>query len=140
MTKPLVADPAKEDPLARAIAACQDDPLRFVETIFPWGEGALADDPGPDDWQRELLGAVRDGLAAGDNPLRLAVASGHGVGKTALSAWLILWFMSTRDHPQVVVTANPLASVVQVRILPPAPSCRCQLLPANIDLTNRGTP
>lgn len=25
---------------------------------------------------------------------------------TALSAWLILWFMATRPHPQVVVTAN----------------------------------
>ena len=43
--------------------------------------------------------------------VRFAVASGHGVGKTALSAWLVLWFLSTRDHPQVVVTANTAAQL-----------------------------
>lgn len=102
---------ACDDRLAHDIAACQSDPLRFVETVFPWGEGALADEPGPDEWQRALLGDVRDALTQGGAPLRLAVASGHGVGKTALSAWLILWFLSTRDHPQVVVTANTAAQL-----------------------------
>jgi hypothetical protein len=58
-----------------------------------------------------LLASVRDSLAAGEKPLRMAVASGHGVGKTALSAWLLLWFMLTRDHPQVVVTANTAAQL-----------------------------
>ena len=53
----------------------------------------------PDKWQQAAL----DSLAI--NP-RLAVASGHGVGKTALTSWLIHWFMSTRSDPQVVVTAN----------------------------------
>ncbi len=112
----------EEESLARDIAACANDPLRFVETVFPWGQGALAAETGPDAWQRDLLAAVRGGLIAGEKPLRMAVASGHGVGKTALSAWLLLWFMSTRDHPQVVVTANPLASALQVRLLPPAPN------------------
>ncbi len=79
--------------------------------MFRWGEGALAGETGPDEWQRDLLAEVRDALAAGVAPLRLAVASGHGVGKTALSAWLILWFLSTRDHPQVVVTANTAAQL-----------------------------
>jgi hypothetical protein len=36
----------------------------------------------------------------------LAVASGHGIGKSALVAWIIGWFMSTRDNPQIIVTAN----------------------------------
>lgn len=97
--------------LARAVAACRDDPLAFVEMAFPWGQGALADRPGPDSWQRELLSAVREDIAAGKAPLRFAVASGHGVGKTALSAWLVLWFLATRDHPQVVVTANTAAQL-----------------------------
>ena len=99
-----------EAALARAVAACRDDPLAFVEMAFPWGHDALGGETGPDDWQRELLGAVRDSIRGG-TPVRLAVASGHGVGKTALSAWLILWFLATRDHPQVVVTANTAAQL-----------------------------
>ena len=38
------------------VASCYADPLRFVETMYPWGEpdGPLADETGPDDNQREL--------------------------------------------------------------------------------------
>jgi hypothetical protein len=100
-----------EDALARAIAACRDDPLRFVETVFPWGEGALSEEDGPDAWQRELLTELGRALRVGESPVRMAVASGHGVGKTALSAWLVLWFLSTHDHPQLVVTANTAAQL-----------------------------
>lgn len=53
----------------------------------------------PDKWQEDAL----DAIVANQ---RIAVASGHGVGKTALTSWLIHWFMATRPNPQVVVTAN----------------------------------
>jgi hypothetical protein len=90
------------------------DPLGFVRAVFSWGEGALAEEDGPDAWQSELLdglgSALRGAQESGD-AVRFAVASGHGIGKTALSAWLILWFLSTRDHPQVVVTANTAAQL-----------------------------
>ncbi len=36
---------------------------------------------------------------------RLAVKSGHGVGKSALSSWLTLWFMFTRPLCKVAMTA-----------------------------------
>lgn len=111
-----------ESCLAEQISACHNDPLRFVESVFPWDEGALSGAQGPDRWQRELLRELAAQLATGTSPIRMAVASGHGVGKTALSAWLILWFLSTRDHPQLVVTANPFPSGLQVRVLPPAPA------------------
>jgi hypothetical protein len=94
------------------IEASKNDPLYFVEQIFRWGaEGTiLAKEAGPDVWQRELLGKIRDALRAYEMDaaaaLRFAVASGHGVGKTTLVAWIILWFISTRPNPQVVVTAN----------------------------------
>lgn len=39
-------------------------------------------------------------------PGLFAVCSGHGIGKTALIAWIILWFMCTRDHPEIIVTAG----------------------------------
>ncbi|MCP4450735.1 MAG: terminase, partial [Planctomycetes bacterium] len=38
--------------------------------------------------------------------IREAIASGHGIGKSALVAWLILWAMSTKVDTKGVVTAN----------------------------------
>lgn len=53
----------------------------------------------PDEWQIDVMNAVVSNQ-------RVAVASGHGIGKSALIAWLIHWFISTRPDPQIVVTAN----------------------------------
>jgi hypothetical protein len=98
-----------EGRLQKHIAGFANDPLGFVEFAFPWGQGALADCAGPDAWQARVLADLAGGLreAGRDGAaVRLAVASGHGVGKTALAAWLVLWFLSTRSEPQAVVTAN----------------------------------
>jgi hypothetical protein len=43
--------------------------------------------------------------------IRVAVASGHGVGKSALVAWLILWCMATHENTRIVVTANTEAQL-----------------------------
>jgi len=51
-------------------------------------------------WQ----GKVLDAIASGET--RIAVKSGHGIGKTALTSWVTHWFNATRPHPQGVVTAN----------------------------------
>lgn len=105
----------REAALVAAIADCYDDPERFVNIAFPWGKAGtiLAEETGPDEWQTDflrLLGAeVRRHLSIEESlrtAIRMAVASGHGVGKTALVAWIILWFMSTRPFPEIVVTAN----------------------------------
>ena len=91
------------------------DPLGFVLYAFPWGQPgtSLADEDGPDQWQRDVLEEISNAIKAGQaadeatqTAIQMAVASGHGIGKTAFVAWIILWFMSTRDNPQVVVTAN----------------------------------
>lgn len=92
--------------LIDAIAECYANPLQFVYFAFPWGEGVLADEDGPDEWQAWVLKELGAGSLTADEALQLAVASGHGIGKTALVAWIILWFISTRTHPQIVVTAN----------------------------------
>ncbi len=39
-------------------------------------------------------------------PVQIAVASGHGIGKSALVAWLLLWALSTHEETRGVVTAN----------------------------------
>ncbi|WP_421883257.1 terminase [Methylibium sp.] len=75
---------------AQAILTFRDRPADYVRCVFQ---------AEPDEWQVQALNAI-----ATDQ--RLAVASGHGVGKTALTSWLIHWFMSTRPDPQIVVTAN----------------------------------
>ncbi|MFH1091634.1 MAG: terminase, partial [Pseudomonadota bacterium] len=91
--------------LMEDVAGFGHDPLGFVHYVFPWGEGALEGHAGPDSWQEDVLNELGRG-SAGTAALRLAVASGHGIGKTALIAWITLWFISTRAHPQIVVTAN----------------------------------
>jgi hypothetical protein len=88
------------------IASCARDPLRFVEVAFPWGEGDLANHDGPDEWQRDILGRIRDGLLSITQAIRIAVASGHGPGKSALVAWIVLWALSTMVDTRGVVTAN----------------------------------
>ena len=92
--------------LADEAARCSKDPLRFVTVAFPWGSGELAGFSGPDEWQRGILVEVRDGLKTIDEALLVAVASGHGIGKSALVAWLILWAVVTLDDTKGVVTAN----------------------------------
>lgn len=88
--------------------ACVNDPLQFVTAGFPWGDpsSVLARHDGPDTWQTSLLDTIGSHLSSSRESLRLAVSSGHGVGKSAMAAWLIEWFLATRPNPQVVVTAN----------------------------------
>jgi hypothetical protein len=83
-----------------------DNPVAFVSDMFPWLEkGALEDQSGPDTWQMGILEELKV-CGNVDIALRIAVASGHGIGKTALVAWIILWYISTRSNPQIVVTAS----------------------------------
>lgn len=68
----------------------RNNPLLFVTDV-------LGADPEP--WQRE-------GLEIIGREDRLSVRSGHGVGKTTWIAWLVLWFLLTRQDAKVPVTAN----------------------------------
>lgn len=53
----------------------------------------------PSVWQIEALRAVQEGD-------RVAVRSGHGVGKSAYVAWLTLWWLLTHFPAKVAITAN----------------------------------
>ena len=115
-----------EQDLADDIADFYADPLGFVMYAFPWGEGEIdlveLSEPwasrfnckyGPDAWACEFLDGLGkqvrergfDGINAVD-PIMMAVCSGHGIGKSTITAWLILWIMSTRPMAKGVVTAN----------------------------------
>lgn len=89
------------------LGTVSNDPLAYVMGAFPWGEtGPLEKHSGPEDWQRDQLIRIRDGLATPNQVIQEAVASGHGVGKSALVAWLIKWGIDTKPHANGVVTAN----------------------------------
>jgi hypothetical protein len=89
------------------------DPYGWVLYAFDWGHGELDGYDGPDKWQTDLLKSLGDEIndrafngVDAVAAIQYAIASGHGIGKSCLTAWLILFIMSTRPHSKGVVTAN----------------------------------
>ncbi len=95
--------------LLQRVAATARDPLAYAERFYPWGEGELSVSEGPRKWQRDILAEIRNHLknpATRFNPCQIAVASGKGIGKSALVSMIINWAMSTCGDCKIVVTAN----------------------------------
>lgn len=98
--------------LVNDIAGFTHDPLGHVLYVYPWGQPgtALERHKGPRQWQREILERIgeklREGAADAGEVIREAVSSGHGIGKSALVAWIIKWALDTREDSRCVVTAN----------------------------------
>lgn len=66
-----------------------NDPVGFCEDILNFY---------PDSWQKEGLESVRD------NP-KTSIRSGQGVGKTAFTACLIIWYISMHYNARIIATA-----------------------------------
>ena len=109
--RPNQTRPDLDTKLAQLLAKCGNDPLGFVLAAFPWGEGELADHRGPDHWQTDVLTHIRDHMLPPVQAIRQAVASGHGIGKSALVSWIILWALATRVDTRGIVTANTEAQL-----------------------------
>lgn len=93
--------------LIQWLAACKNDPYAFVMGAFRWGEeGDLKAFVGPEEWQKDILEAIKIGLLTPNEAIQLATASGHGIGKSALVSWIILWGFTTYPDTIGVVTAN----------------------------------
>ena len=90
------------------LAECNKDPLAFVLGAFPWSEPGttLEAFSGPEDWQRDILLALGQGLLTPNQAIQLARASGHGIGKSACVSWIIIWAFTTAPDTRGVVTAN----------------------------------
>src|SRR5581483_3714108 len=108
-----VASTRDDVELAREMVEYYDDPLGFVRDCFPWGEGPLASETGPDDHQIEFLTSlgeeVRKRKFDGHTPVMpilMTESSGHGTGKSAMGAWLVWWIISTRPGSIGTVTAG----------------------------------
>lgn len=86
------------------------DPLGFVVGGYDW---PINGESGPDRWQAEALtyvgDQVEDRAFDGINPvlpIRKAISSGHGAGKSTLFGFIENWLMSTRRNARGSVTAN----------------------------------
>lgn len=100
--------------LFHEVAGYKRDPLGFVLFAFDWGHGDLKGRQ-PEAWQLTVLARLTERLQAlpdlaspeeWGGVIRESIASGHGVGKSALFSWVILWAMSTCVDCLGVVTAN----------------------------------
>lgn len=80
----------------RAFGRYRSDPVRFVREVLR-GESATRRSTGAP-YQFEVLAA----LAEVDH---VSVRSGHGVGKSTLAAWAILWWLFSRPESLAVVAA-----------------------------------
>lgn len=66
-----------------------NEPIYFVEDIIR---------ANPDQNQRDILKSLRD------YPMT-SVRSGHGIGKSTVESWSIIWFLCTRPFPKIPCTA-----------------------------------
>jgi superfamily II DNA or RNA helicase len=66
--------------VVEVIRGWREDPGLFVRQAF----GAV-----PEPWQEEALKNLKEHD-------RLAIKSGHGVGKSTFLAWVIIWWLLTR--------------------------------------------
>jgi hypothetical protein len=94
------------DALAAWLASVAKDPVRFVAEGFDWGQGELAKSTGPEPWQLWLLEQIRDGLMTPGQAIRIAICSGHGVGKSTALSWITLFALSTSPDTRGIITAS----------------------------------
>lgn len=97
------------DEIIDLAADCQFDPDAWSDVAFDWGYGELANHHGPRQWQRDINCVIRDHLADPKTrfqPLRIAVASGHGIGKSAEMGMVANWAMSCWNDAKVLITSN----------------------------------
>lgn len=102
--------PADKRKLAELCAKCRHDPLMWAEIAWPWGKhGTKWEGQDIRVWQADVMDAIAQHL---QNPetrhqvCHIAVASGHGIGKSAAIGMLSNWAMSCHPGARVVVTAN----------------------------------
>ena len=103
-----MTDDDLENELITDLGDMSADPLGFVRYAYEWGKGELARHSGPRIWQAETFNDIGEHLRGPNRfqPLRIAVAAGHGIGKSAFIGMISNWGLSTCEDTRIVVTAN----------------------------------
>jgi phage terminase large subunit len=70
----------------------KQDPLFFINELLLVGD--------IEEWQKDALKSICVGSC------KIAIKSGHGVGKTTLLCWLILWWLFVNKEAKVAITAS----------------------------------
>lgn len=113
--------------IAKDMGRFFNDPLGFVMYAFPWGSdpslqivklqepwaSKYNSEYGPDswfcemcdEWQAHMIEHPFNGKTTVP-PFKDATSSGHGIGKSCASAWIIMFIISTRPFSKGVVTSN----------------------------------
>jgi hypothetical protein len=117
-----------EQMLGEDMARFFADPLGFVMYAYPWDTDPTiqvckllppydllyGDGFGPDKWACDFLTKLGEDVRKRGfdalsptpvEPIRKGIASGHGIGKSAMMGWLVGWITSTRPLSQGTVTA-----------------------------------
>ena len=113
--------------ISKELSRFYADPLGYVMFAYPWDTDESIQvcelpEPwasrygckyGPDKWACEFLDRLGDEIkergfdgAMSVLPIRMDVASGHGIGKSAMTGWLVNFISQTRPFSQGTVTAN----------------------------------
>ena len=103
------ANPEDRQLLTDHMMRFRHDPAGHAKLIYSWGEGVLRGIAGPRAWQCDVMAAIGSHLTNPETrftPCRIARASGHGIGKSALIAMLVKWGLDTGINTRIVITAN----------------------------------
>lgn len=97
--------------LAEDIGSFTHDPQKHAMYCYPWGVKGqpLEKFDGPREWQKETFDIISKHLKNPETrhqPCKIAVASGHGIGKSGHIGMLIKWGMDTCEDCRIVCTAN----------------------------------
>jgi hypothetical protein len=95
--------------LLEDIASFTHDPLGFALYAYPWEERDLESSKGPYAWQSKIFQLIGEHLSSPqtvNQPLRIAVASGHGIGKSAFVSMITGWALSTVEDTKIIITAG----------------------------------
>jgi len=119
MTKPVLPSASDEQQLMSRLwsSDIKTNPYNFVMYAFPWGQKGtpLEHFKGPRSWQKEELESMGahvlmnlERIKNKQEPLvyKSSTSSGRGVGKSSLTAWIVLWMMSCQIGSTTIVTAN----------------------------------
>ena len=118
-----MTDAATAREIQQLVGECYDDPLEYAKTVFPWGrKGTSLEGRQLRSWQSGYLKELGEEIRLRDfegkgrigdvPPVQMTTVSGHGIGKSALSAILIKFIHDTRPRSRGTITANTSTQLV----------------------------